>query len=53
MNSDGLRMYFYALTAHFGHWTPPPAGKRVPRWQVDPGLLFAQLICGASTFCCE
>lgn len=43
-SSDGLRMYFYALTAHFGHWTPPPAGKRVPRWQVNPGLLFAQLI---------
>jgi hypothetical protein len=43
-SSDGLRMYFYALTAHFGCWTPPPEGKRAPRWQVDPGLLFAQLI---------
>ena len=42
--SDGLRMYFYALTAHFGSWLPPPAGKRAPIWQVDVRLLFAQLI---------
>ena len=43
-SSDGLRMYFYALTAHFGHWMPPAEGQRVPRWHVDPRLLFAQLI---------
>jgi transposase-like protein len=22
-SSDGLRLYFYALTAHFGHWISP------------------------------
>jgi hypothetical protein len=43
-SSAGLCLYFYALTAHFGCWTPPPADQHVSRWQVNPGLLFAQLI---------
>jgi IS1 family transposase len=43
-SSDGLRMYFYALTAHFGAWLPPPEGKRKRVWQVDSRLLFAQLL---------
>jgi hypothetical protein len=41
-SSDGLRQYFYALTAHFGRWTQPE-GKRRPRWQVLPKLLYGQL----------
>ena len=29
-STDGLRLYFYALTAHFGHWmTRPDIRKRV------------------------
>ena len=43
MITDGLRQYFWALTAHFGIWV-----KRFPwrkhRWLVDPKLLYAQLV---------
>lgn len=39
--SDGLRQYFYALTAHFGQWVEQ-AGKRKPVWQVLPSLLYGQ-----------
>ena len=41
-SSDGLRQYFYALTAHFGQWTQPE-GKRQPVWQVLPEFLYGQL----------
>jgi IS1 family transposase len=41
--SDGLRAYFYALTAHFGHWLRPPRA-RTDHWQVDDDLLYGQLI---------
>ena len=41
-SSDGLRQYFYALTAHFGQWTQPD-GKRRPGWQVLPDFLYGQL----------
>lgn len=35
--SDGLNLYFYAITAHFGHWlTDPTSGK--PHWQVASDL---------------
>jgi IS1 family transposase len=39
--SDGLNLYFYALTAHFGQWV---AGRRRQRrrWQVAAGLLYGQ-----------
>jgi IS1 family transposase len=40
ITTDGLRLYFYALTAHFGHWIA--AGRR-RRWMVDPALLYGQL----------
>jgi IS1 family transposase len=40
--SDGLRLYFYALTAHFGRWAGG-AGRRARRWQVAPGLLYGQV----------
>ena len=39
--SDGLRMYFYALTAHYGSWHRPP-GARKDHWQVDKDLLYGQ-----------
>jgi hypothetical protein len=39
--SDGLRQYFYALTAHFGQWVEEE-GKRKPVWQVLPSLLYGQ-----------
>jgi IS1 family transposase len=42
--SDGLNLYFYALTAHFGQWLA--VGRRgcsVRRWQVEPGLIYGQV----------
>jgi transposase-like protein len=40
--SDGLNLYFYALTAHFGHWTE--AVERCKRqWRVAPELLYGQV----------
>jgi IS1 family transposase/transposase-like protein len=40
--SDGLNLYFYALTAHFGQWlTDPATGKA--RWQVAADLLYGQV----------
>ncbi len=39
--SDGLRMYFYALTAHYGIWYRP-VGARKDHWQVDKNLLYGQ-----------
>jgi transposase-like protein len=36
--SDGLNLYFYALTAHFGQWFTDPATGQV-RWQVACDLL--------------
>jgi len=40
--SDGLNVYFYALTAHFGQWHT--LGRRgVRRWQVEPGLIYGQV----------
>jgi len=42
--SDGLNLYFYALTAHFGHWRPVCCrGRKVLRWQVEPGLIYGQV----------
>jgi IS1 family transposase/transposase-like protein len=41
--TDGLRAYFYALTAHFGQWTQAP-GQRKAHWQVSPDLLHGQLV---------
>jgi IS1 family transposase len=42
--SDGLNLYFYALTAHFGKWlTVGRRGCNVRRWQVEPGLIYGQV----------
>ena len=35
--TDGLWMYFYALTAHFGHWFRPKRA-RTDHWQPDERL---------------
>jgi IS1 family transposase len=40
--SDGLNLYFYALTAHFGQWVAA-VGQRARQWQVAPGLLYGQV----------
>jgi IS1 family transposase/transposase-like protein len=40
VTTDGLRHYYYALTAHFGCWVG--TGRR-RRWQVDPRLLYGRL----------
>jgi hypothetical protein len=42
--SDGLNFYFYALTAHFGHWrVVERRGRKAPRWQVAAGLIYGQV----------
>ena len=42
--SDGLNLYFYALTAHFGQWLEVGRrGRNVRQWQVEPGLIYGQV----------
>jgi len=42
--SDGLNLYFYALTAHFGHWREVRRrGCNVRQWQVAAGLIYGQV----------
>jgi IS1 family transposase len=40
--TDGLKLYFYALTAHFGHWTSPE-GVRKPVWEIAGELVYGQV----------
>jgi IS1 family transposase len=42
-SSDGLALYFYALTAHFGAWAQT-LGERRRRWTVNAQVLYAQVI---------
>lgn len=42
LNSDGLNLYFYALTAHFGQWVAS-LGRRAWGWQVAAGLIYGQV----------
>ena len=42
--SDGLNLYFYALTAHFGQWLQVGRrGRNVRRWQVAASLIYGQV----------
>jgi IS1 family transposase/transposase-like protein len=42
--SDGLHLYFYALTAHFGQWLVlGQRGRNICRWQVEPSLIYGQV----------
>src|SRR5947208_5996775 len=42
--SDGLNLYFYALTAHVGHWREVGRrGRNVRRWQVAVELIYGQV----------
>jgi IS1 family transposase len=42
--SDGLNLYFYALTAHFGQWLEVGRrGRKVLRWQVAAELIYGQV----------
>jgi IS1 family transposase len=41
--SDGLNMYFYGLTSHFGYWCPQER-RRKPVWIVATGFLYGQVI---------
>jgi hypothetical protein len=42
--SDGLNVYFSALTAHFGQWLQMHrSGREVLRWQVAAGLISGQV----------
>ena len=41
---DGLNVYFYALTTHFGHWLQGSRrGRHVRQWQVAAGLIYGQV----------
>ncbi len=40
--SDGLNLYFYALTAHFGQWVDH-VGQRSRQWQVATRLIYGQV----------
>jgi hypothetical protein len=40
--SDGLALYFYALTAHFGQWVRE-VHARARRWQVSAQLWYGQV----------
>jgi transposase-like protein len=40
--SDGLNLYFYAPTTHFGQWFTDPTTGQV-RWQVARDLLYGQV----------
>lgn len=42
-SSDGLALYFFALTAHFGQWVER-VSQRGRCWAVDARLLYAQVI---------
>jgi IS1 family transposase len=41
--SDSLKLYFYALTAHFGGWVET-AGRQTRYWQVHAQLLYGQVV---------
>jgi transposase InsO family protein len=42
--SDGLNLYFYALTAHFGYWIEAGRrGRHGRRWQVATDLIYGQV----------
>ena len=41
--TDGLRTYFYAITAHFGHWFRPDRA-RTDHWKPHDDLVHGQLI---------
>jgi IS1 family transposase/transposase-like protein len=42
--SDGLNLYFYALTAHFGRWLAVGGqGRKWRQWQVEAGLIYGQV----------
>jgi IS1 family transposase len=42
--SDGLNVYFYALTAHFGQWLQVVRrGRKVSQWQVAAELIYGQV----------
>jgi IS1 family transposase len=40
--SDGLNLYFYALSAHFGQWVAG-VGRRAQRWQLAARLIYGQV----------
>ena len=42
-SSDGLKLYFYALTAHFGLWLKA-ADQKKPTWQLLTDFTYAQVI---------
>ena len=41
-STDGLCLYFYALTAHFGHWIWPD-GERQRVWRLATDFLYGQV----------
>jgi hypothetical protein len=51
-SSDGLKYYFYTLTAHFGEWlTPDEGGKAV--WTVLADFAYAQMVKQTGAIACD
>jgi hypothetical protein len=42
-SSDGLKHYFYALTAHFGEWVDVE-GENKPSWMMLSDFVYGQVI---------
>ena len=42
-SSDGLKNYYYALTAHYGEWVQVE-GQNKPVWMILPDFLYGQVI---------
>jgi IS1 family transposase len=42
LSSDGLRLYYYALTAHMGHWAQLEEGSK-PVWEIAAGFIYGQV----------
>lgn len=40
--NDGLKLYYYALTAHFGHWVQGE-GLRKPIWEIVARFFYTQV----------
>lgn len=43
LSSDGLKHYYYAVTAHFGCWEKPDGEKKTV-WKVLSSLLYGQVV---------
>jgi len=43
ITTDGLRVYFHSITAHFGYWSRPKRARK-DHWFFSRVLLYGQLV---------